>query len=96
MPSLYRCVSGGPASQPTVRTVSHGTPAVLHAWDENLPKTRLGFAQWLMSPENPLTARVTVNRWWGNLFGLGLVRTEDAREGMSSFAQKRDPEFTGR
>lgn len=57
--------------------VSHATPRILHAWDETLPKTRWGFAQWLMSPENPLTARVTVNRWWGNLFGIGLVRTEE-------------------
>ena len=54
--------------------VRPGTPAVLHALKPRGARPdRLDLAQWLFDPANPLTARVTVNQWWKNLFGRGLV-----------------------
>jgi Protein of unknown function (DUF1553)/Protein of unknown function (DUF1549)/Concanavalin A-like lectin/glucanases superfamily/Planctomycete cytochrome C len=55
--------------------VERGTPAVLPPMPADFPNNRLGLAKWLVSPQNPLTARVTVNRFWQMLFGTGLVRT---------------------
>ena len=49
----------------------------LHPMPEGAPKNRLGLAQWLVSPENPLTARVTINRLWQEIFGTGLVKTAE-------------------
>ncbi len=54
-----------------------GVPAVLHPFPASEPPNRLGFARWLVSPENPLLARVTVNRVWQQFFGKGLVETEN-------------------
>jgi Protein of unknown function (DUF1553)/Protein of unknown function (DUF1549)/Planctomycete cytochrome C len=57
--------------------VSMATPTVLPQPAADLPKNRLGLARWLVSPENPLTARVTVNRFWQQFFGAGLVRSSE-------------------
>ena len=58
--------------------VTPGTPSVLHAFQAGSSQpTRLDLAKWLMSPDNPLTARVIVNRVWQQYFGRGIVETEN-------------------
>ena len=51
------------------------TPAMLPPMPEGAPKNRLGLAQWLNDPKNPLPARVTMNRLWSNFFGIGIVES---------------------
>ena len=57
--------------------VSAGVPAFLPALPPNAPPNRLALAQWLVSPDHPLTARVTINRMWQTFFGTGLVKTAE-------------------
>lgn len=57
--------------------VSPRVPLALHPLPAGSSSNRLGLARWLMDPENPLTARVAVNRMWAILFGRGLVLTQE-------------------
>jgi hypothetical protein len=57
--------------------VHPSVPAVLPPMAASAPRNRLGLAQWLVDPSNPLTARVSVNRFWQEIFGNGIVRTAE-------------------
>jgi len=57
--------------------VTRGLPAVLPPMPDGAPMNRLGLARWIVARDNPLTARVWVNREWERFFGTGLVRTSE-------------------
>ena len=67
---------GNYASPKKDKPVQPGTPSFLPRLS-NAPKNRLGLARWIVDPSHPLTARVTVNRFWQMLFGTGLVKTAE-------------------
>jgi hypothetical protein len=55
--------------------VEPATPHALNAWPIDAPRNRLGLAEWMTSPQNPLVSRTMVNRLWEEVFGNGLVET---------------------
>ena len=57
------------------KEVVAGTPKSILAFDNNLPKNRLGLSKWLFDKRNPLTSRVFVNQLWQEIFGRGIVKT---------------------
>jgi Protein of unknown function (DUF1553)/Protein of unknown function (DUF1549)/Concanavalin A-like lectin/glucanases superfamily/Planctomycete cytochrome C len=57
--------------------VSRNTPAALFPFAPDWPRNRLGLARWVTDPRQPLSARVTVNRWWQSIFGRGIVVTPE-------------------
>jgi hypothetical protein len=57
--------------------IEPGVPSILSPFPAGAPTNRLGLAQWLIDPSHPLTARVIVNRFWQQCFGVGLVKTSD-------------------
>ncbi|MBL9140146.1 MAG: DUF1553 domain-containing protein [Verrucomicrobiales bacterium] len=74
-PRLTRMLGRGRYDAPG-ETVTAGVPEdLLGSWPAGAPLDRRGLAQWLVQPDHPLTARVVVNRFWAQLFGVGLVKT---------------------
>ncbi|MBL8811403.1 MAG: DUF1553 domain-containing protein [Planctomycetaceae bacterium] len=88
-PRETKILSRGDYLTPTEK-VSFNTPAFLPPLPESAPRNRLGFAQWLVSPEHPLTARVQVNRMWQYFFGTGFVRTAEDLGVQSEFPIHQD------
>jgi len=73
---MARILHRGAYDQPRDQ-VEPAVPGMLPPIPAGAPKNRMGLARWLIAPENPLMSRVTVNRFWQELFGTGLVKTPD-------------------
>lgn len=73
----YRLIRGVYDAPDKSELLTPEVPEFLPPMDPVLPKNRLGLAKWIVSPENPLTARVTVNRLWQKVFGRGIVSTSE-------------------
>ena len=75
-PRKNRILMRGQYDQPG-EEVSAGVPSVFRQLPDDAPADRLALARWIVDESNPLTARVTVNRYWQLLFGTGLVKTTE-------------------
>ncbi len=73
----YRLKRGEYDKPDTTEQLYPGVPALLPPMRDDAPRNRMGLAQWIVAPENPLTARVAVNRLWQRLFGQGLVKNSE-------------------
>jgi hypothetical protein len=76
-PRITKILDRGEYDLPIGEPLEPGTLAVTGTFPVDLPRNRLGLAQWLTSREHPLVSRVMVNRVWQRTFGYGLVRTPD-------------------
>ncbi len=76
-PRETRLLERGEYDRPVGDLLLPAVPEVMGPLDASLPRNRLGLAKWLTSTENPLVARVLVNRFWQQVFGFGLVRTPE-------------------
>ena len=76
MPRASHRFVNGDFTRPAER-VNQGTPKILHKFPNTKNPNRLDFAYWIASKNNPLLARVTVNRIWQHYFGIGIVETEN-------------------
>lgn len=83
-PRVTRMFQRGDFLKPT-EEVKPGTPASLNPFPKGAPNNRLGLAQWLVDRQNPLVARVTMNRHWLEFFGRGIV------ESIEEFGSQGDP-----
>ncbi|MEZ4701899.1 MAG: DUF1553 domain-containing protein [Rhodothermales bacterium] len=75
-PRITHVLARGAYDAPTTE-VTPGTPASILPFPDDYPRNRLGLARWMTHPDNPLTARVLVNRVWAQFFGRGIVATPE-------------------
>jgi len=76
-PRITKVLQRGEYHSPYGEALQPDVPAVMGKFPEGAPRNRLGLAQWLTSPDQPLVSRVLINRVWQRTFGYGLVRTPE-------------------